>query len=29
MKVVLDTYGLIKWLLEEPGYEVVEDYLNI
>ena len=28
MKVVLDTYGLIKWLLEEPGYEVVEEYLT-
>ena len=28
MKEVLDSYGLIKWLLEEPGYEVVEEYLN-
>ena len=28
MKVVFDTYALIKWLLEEPGYEVVEKYLT-
>jgi len=28
MKLVLDTYGLIKWLLGEPGYEAVEEYLS-
>jgi len=28
MRVVLDAYGLIKWLLEEPGYKIVENYLS-
>ena len=28
MRVVLDAYGLMVWLLEEPSYKIVEDYLT-